>query len=279
MSQPIFARLALLLSASALLLGCPTSAGCPVAAHTDPLVALRAQQSISAPVLGLRAEARVDQRGGPEGRIRGTIMMFLERPDHVRFDVMTQFGPAAILTSDGNEFQLNDLREHRFLSGPTCPSNIARLLGIPMSAADVVKVLMGGVPPFEGERDAISCGDGGYEIVQTASTGEVQKAVMSAANPEATPDDQELRLSMVTRTDASGDEVFRVEYGDYEEASGENGAGPRVSLPRRVHFFDRKNDTDVLVRFRQIDLNIEIPDGAFTQQPPAGSSVEHSGCD
>ncbi len=265
--------------AASLLSGCPSSAGCPVQAHTDPLVALRAQQSISAPVLGLRAEARVDQRGGPEGRIRGTILMFLERPDHVRFDVMTQFGPAAVLTSDGAEFQLNDLREHRFLSGPTCPSNIARLLGIPMSAADVVKVLMGGVPPFEGERDAISCGEDGYEVVQTAASGEVQKAVMSAANPDAPPSEQALRLSQVTRTSADGEEIFRVEYSDYETAMGDGGAGPEVILPRRVHFFDRRNDTDVLVRFREIALNVEIPTDAFTQTAPPGSSVERSGCE
>ncbi len=29
-------------------------------------------------------------------------MMFVERPDRVRFDAVTQFGPALSLTSDGD---------------------------------------------------------------------------------------------------------------------------------------------------------------------------------
>ncbi|MCG8555331.1 MAG: hypothetical protein MJD61_08600, partial [Proteobacteria bacterium] len=60
-------------------------------------------QASRAGVRGLQAEARVDQRG-TEGRVRGTVWMFVERPSRVRFDVMTQFGPASVLTSDGRVF-------------------------------------------------------------------------------------------------------------------------------------------------------------------------------
>jgi hypothetical protein len=48
----------------------------------------------------------------------------------LRFDAMTQFGPAAILTSDGQRFAYSDLRSRRFLTGETCERNIARFLEI-----------------------------------------------------------------------------------------------------------------------------------------------------
>ena len=57
------------------------------------------------PARVFRGDARVDRRDA-EGRIRGTVLMILERPDRVRFDAMTQFGPAAVLTSDGETFAL-----------------------------------------------------------------------------------------------------------------------------------------------------------------------------
>jgi len=119
---------ALLLSSLAVA-GCKTAPACPLQARTDAAKALDDHAGRQAGWQSIKAEARVTQ-WGRNGRIRGTVLMFLERPDRVRFDVMTQVGPAAVLTSDGETFQLSDLREGTFLHGPTCPENIARLLGI-----------------------------------------------------------------------------------------------------------------------------------------------------
>ena len=71
--------------------------------------ALAAQRAASAPIRSLRAEAKIDQRG-QEGRIKGRVLMFVERPDRVRFDAMTQFGPALILTSDGQHLRAQRLQ-------------------------------------------------------------------------------------------------------------------------------------------------------------------------
>jgi len=75
--------------------------------------------------------------------------MFLEQPNRVRFDVMTQLGPVAVLTSDGESFQLSDLREGTFLHGPTCPENIAQLLGVSIGAREVLGLLTGDTPTLD----------------------------------------------------------------------------------------------------------------------------------
>ena len=94
---------------------CTTTGKCPAQLLTDPARALATQQARSAQLRTLRAEAKVDQRGR-EGRIKGRVMMFVERPDRVRFDAVTQFGPALTLTSDGEQFALSDFKSNRFLA-------------------------------------------------------------------------------------------------------------------------------------------------------------------
>ena len=157
MSHLLPLRVVLPLMVAASLVGCPTP--CPNHPHTDPSRALAAPHTLRAPATALRAEARVEQ-WGEEGRIRGTVFMFIERPGHVRFDVMTQFGPAATLTSDGEAFALTDLRENRFFAGPACPSNIARLLGIPLSGEGVIQLLLGDSPRVPATTEEIECDDG-----------------------------------------------------------------------------------------------------------------------
>src|SRR5688572_27303436 len=133
--------------------GC-SGASCPTHPHPSADSALRAHRALRSPALAIRAEARVDQRGR-DGRIRGTVLMFIERPENVRFDAMTQFGPAAILTSDGTGFALTDLRENRYLVGQTCPRNIARLLGIPLAGSEVTRLLLGDTPFIEHDGESL----------------------------------------------------------------------------------------------------------------------------
>ena len=108
--------------------GCP-SPPCPTLPFGEAVEVLSSYRDMRRPARVLRAEARVDRRD-ETGRVRGTVLMYIERDDRVRFDVMTQFGAAAILTSDGERFALTDLRENQYLEGPTCPANIERLLGL-----------------------------------------------------------------------------------------------------------------------------------------------------
>ena len=137
---------------------CKTAPACPVQARTDAAKALDDHATRQSGWQSIKAEARVTQ-WGRNGRIRGTVLMFLEQPDRVRFDVMTQVGPAAVLTSDGESFQLSDLREGVFLHGPTCPENIARLLGISVDAKNVVRLLTGDTPKIDLNTRCIRDGD------------------------------------------------------------------------------------------------------------------------
>lgn len=259
------------------LAGCPHMVR-PEFPHTDARTLLRAHESMRSRVTSLRAEARVDQRGH-EGRIRGTVLMFVEKPNRVRFDAMTQFGPAAILTSDGETFSMTDLRDNRFMVGPTCPENIARLLGIPLSGEDVGRLLLGGAPEMPGANATLTLTDDGlYRVTLRAVNGSRQEMdyAIRAVDEHAPPSEQRLRLMRAEVVDLSGATVWRALYDDYRVIPlGEMG----VAMPYEVHFFDPRRETDVLIRFESMDLNVQVPEGAFTQEPPPAVSIEEVSCD
>jgi hypothetical protein len=260
----------LLLAVAASACGGPA---CPQQMHTDAKVLLDRHRSLRPTITTLRAEAKVDQRS-KEGRIKGKVMMFLERPDHVRFDAITQFGPALILTSDGQNFALSDFKEGRFLTGPACERNIARMIGVALSGADVVSVLMGDAPELD-RPAALQCsGEGGYTVaVEHGGLRRELELAVDEADLKKPPAEQRTRLVGAVLRDTNGKVVYRVRYADYRTVKG------GVMLPFTVHVIDERGDADALLHFQDIAVGVTIPDGAFTQSTRPGLTLEEVGCE
>ncbi len=256
---------------------------CPTYPFGDATAALDHYSAMRAPARVIRAEARVDRRDA-EGRIRGTVLMFVERPDHVRFDAMTQFGPAAILTSDGERFALMDLRENRYFVGPTCPANIERLLGIRFGGEEVTRFLLGETPRIEAESQDLRCENGAYIVTLHAADGRRQELALQVRSADlgAPPEAQQLRLIRSEVFAPDGTTEWRVTYGDYafvEDPTDDSTPRRGVMLPFTLRFEDPRRGTDTLLRFSDIDLNVEPPEGAFQQEPRPGLTVEEVSCD
>jgi hypothetical protein len=239
---------------------------------------LARHDSLASSLNGIRAEARVDQRGN-QGRIRGTVLMFVERSGRVRFDVMTQFGPVAILTSDGSQFAFSDLREKKYLTGETCPRNIARLLGVPLSAADTAHFLLGGTPILVYTTSELSWNeDGYYTLVLRGVKGERQELdfQLDPADVNLPPSAQHVSLLRTELFDAKGDRVWRVSYSDLQPvASGQT----RLRLPYTVRVEQPASHSDTLVRFKELKLNPTFSDEIFVQEPRPGMTEEEASCE
>ena len=256
------------------LCGACGGATCPTQRITDPAQALAAQRATSKPIRSLRAEAKIDQRGR-EGRIKGRIMMFVQRPDRVRFDAMTQFGPALILTSDGQSFALTDFKDNRFTTGPACARNIQRVVGVALSSSEVASVLLGD-PPLGGARaEALTCGaDGQYQLTQRSEDGGRAELSLRVHEQDvgAAPADQRLFLASATLFGARGERLYRVRYEDYRPVSG-------AQLPHTVRIEDFASGSDAVLRLQDVALDVSVPEGAFTQAARPGLKVEEVSCE
>jgi outer membrane lipoprotein-sorting protein len=260
------------LALAALLLGsaCKSGPPCPSMPAVDAAQTMAAHQSQSSRWTSLKAEARVTQ-WGDRGRIRGTVLMFLERPGRVRFDVMTQLGPAMVLTSDGEQFQLSDFRENLFLEGPTCPYNIQRLLGISMDADNVLRLLTGDTPRLEAKSQSMRCEDGDYVVSIEAWDGRTQEITFAVKAHDETTAEPELELRRSRVRSADGALQWEATYGDYTEVDGR-------SFPRRVRFVDEVHDSDTSIQVKSISVDPGVPADAFQQTVRPGMRVEHSAC-
>jgi hypothetical protein len=237
--------------------------------RTDAGKALADHEARQAGWRSLKAEARVTQRAN-RGRVRGTVLMFLEQPDRVRFDVMTQLGPAAVLTSDGESFQLSDLREGAFMHGPTCPQNIARLLGISVEADEVIRLLTGDTPMLDAVEQSMECRD---VVTLVGAEGATQEVAFSVndADREKPPEQQRLTLRRSTERGPGGAKRWEVTYDDYIDVEGH-------TFPTNVRFVDEVTDAETTVRVKSIVLNPDVPKGAFHQEPAPGMSIEFASC-
>ncbi len=261
----------------ALLFGC-ISVAQPRYPLLDAATALGRRDATTAALSSIRAEARVDQRG-PTGRIRGTVLMFVERAGKVRFDVMTQFGPVAILTSDRERFAFADLREHRYLTGATCPNNIARLLGVPLSVEDTSHFLLAGTPIIVFQQSSLHWErDGFYRAVLSAQSGAQQELDLAVypADVALPTSRQRLYLLRSELFAPGGRRVWRVTYQDYAAVLL---GREHVLLPMRVRVEQSASASDTLIHFKEIVLNPRIPEEAFLQTPRPGMQEEEATCE
>lgn len=199
--------------------------------------------------------------------------MFFERPGRVRFDVMTQFGPAAVLTSDGQSFQLSDLRENTFAQGPTCPENIARLLGVAIEGENVVRLLTGDTPRITAVAQSMECRRGTYALLLKAEDGTSQEIELSVedADRDKPPAGQRLLLRSSSLFGTDGTLLWRATYGAYTMIDGH-------SFPMEVRLTDYANGADTEVRVKSLTVNPTVPANAFTQVPRPGAAVEIATC-
>lgn len=257
-------------------------ATCPREGFTSAPALLRSFVSMRTPARSLRAEARVDRRD-ETGRIRGTVLMMLERPARVRFDAMTQFGPAAVLTSDGVEFALTDLRDNRYFVGPPCAENIERLLGLPLTGEEVALFLFGETPLLDAPSEDVVCEGGHYTVTRRADDGRTQVLTLEVRQGDELlpPEGQHLRLRSSEVHAADGTLEWRVRYDDHhvvEDPADTESPHRGVAMPFTVRFELPSRDIDTLVRFSSIELNPSIPEDAFHQSPREGLAVEPVEC-
>jgi hypothetical protein len=79
-----------------------------------------------------------------------------------------------------------------------------------------------------------------------------------------------------------GETEWRVTFADYRFVPDPtDDASPRrgLMMPFRLRFVDPRRGTDTLVRFERVELNVDVPEGAFRQEPRPGLAVEEVACE
>lgn len=115
-------------------------------------------------VRSVRGEVRV--RVKAQGK-SGSVSAFAaaKKPDRVLVQTLDFFGnTAAELAAAGGELSLYDARERVVYRGAATPENLARLVPIPLSPAELATLLCGSAPLLDGEPVRATPGRGWVEL-------------------------------------------------------------------------------------------------------------------
>ena len=252
----------LTLALSAALLACPTRP--PRFPITDPQMALASIRARDARVRLLRAHGSADHFGA-QGRIRGEVWVFVQRPGSVRVDTRAFGTTVSTVILNREALTLADFRGGHFFRGPAQPCVAAQLLWIPLESAEVVSTLAGGPPVIQGDA-RIGWDDGHYNVEIRGDAGvseTIHLEVTSAEREGAQPEQQRPRPVRALLRDARGVRA-ELEFGDYTEVNG-------VPFPRRVRVVMARDNVDLVVRYREITLDPELreDEDIFDQTAPS----------
>lgn len=245
---------------------------------------------------GLRGESKVDYFG-EHGRIKGTTLFVVSRPDRIRFDVVSPFGVnLSTLTADGRDFALLDVGAKVFFSGPASECNVGRFLHVPVPPFALVDLLAGEAPVLVHDaRTAVLDWDAGAYRIKIASRHDATEEIRLEPIPAdwmKAWSDQRVRVLDV-RVSQRGVELYRASMDDFEPAPmatpavDPDGIDPEVlpsgpvchaEVPRKIHVVSEAAGEDVLIVHREVVHNPPLTPNLFTQKPPAGVKIRTAFC-
>jgi outer membrane lipoprotein-sorting protein len=256
----------------ALLALCAAGLGCkpgPVARPTSLPAAPALLEEIrgrQARAWSLRGETKLDY-WAPEGRTKVTVNMAVARPGKLRFEAENPISghTEGTLVTDGRNFALLDVQHNRFLVGPALPCNVARMTRIDMPPDDVAVILLGSAPVLPHERAEVGWdpADGGREVLTLALPGGATERLEIA--------NKSRDLVAAEVKDSAGRSVWRLTHEDFGNVGG-------VRRPRRTKFVEPREQADVIIRFKDVDVNVAIPEDVFHLSPPPGMVARPTGC-
>jgi outer membrane lipoprotein-sorting protein len=252
-------RAAVTLAVLTLLTGCPhrpLEFG-PRGRITDPTIILSALSQRRAAVHSVQGEAKANI-STPEGSGKITQFIVAEAPDRVRLESISFFGdPIAILSSDGRQFALHDVKRNEFVQGEASAENVSRLLPLRLPPEELVSLVLG-VPPLPAKPQAIALDvnekDRGYEL--TVTDGEQTEVLLV--------DTLSLRPKRVDVAGRPALSPYRAEFDDYDD---------KLNLPNVVRLFAPDGKSKVELKWREREVNRAIEPEAFVQEVPEGATV------
>ncbi len=183
--------------------------------------------------------------------------MLLQKPDHLRTDVLTGFGQLILqLTSDGEELSvfLNTTVPGRFFRGTASAENISRFIRVPLAVTDLLSLLMY-------SPTLISTDTKDVEIV----AGLLKLTLHAGDRSQQLFFNQQLQI--VSCRYLLGTEIYLTVV--YERFSAE------TAFPQTITIELPQEETRIKVKFSELQLNTLIAQNKFSLRKPDNLKLEY----
>lgn len=247
------------------LTGCPKNIPPPENALQTPA---ELRQAIDARVAEIETarfkEVVIDYFGAGE-RVKVRQLILVAKPAYLRVQTRVPGTDEilSLLVSDGETFSMHRRDTNQFFTGIASPENIARLLPVDLSAADVTRVMLGGAP-----WDRFSRVAGTPQMEWDSKKGKYRYW-------SETSDGGEL-VMWVRPTDFAVEELRQFDAGEkvvYRYATDDWKRQKNIALPAWRRFVWPGRDLDFSMDVGETQLDVELHQMLFELQPPAGSEI------
>lgn len=210
----------------------------------------------------VQGEARVRIR---TARGSGTVRQFAaaERPDRVHLEELDFFGnPNVVLVAAGGRFWLYDGLKKVLYRGAATPQNLARLVPFPISAEDLVAILLGTAPLPEGEVATGAEADHARMRLRLERADVVEELWVAS---HAAVEKLDRRIA-----GGAGPGSLLVEMWGFKEQGG-------AWFPSHVSLDSRPADVGIDLSWTQVEVNGELDPGLFAPLAPKGARIVELG--
>ncbi|MGE0868872.1 MAG: hypothetical protein AB7P03_09925 [Kofleriaceae bacterium] len=212
------------------------------------------------------AESVMDFWGGKE-RVKATVLVMGTEGKKLRFNALSPAGGSVLadMACDGTNFVYIDHQNNCQLSGPCDRSSIASLLHVELEPEDFLHLAVGTPPVIEQATGKVTWdANNGYQhVVLEGPTGS-QTIDIDASNGRWDVMASELKLR-------DGRVVWSVKNRAWEEVPDASGGTKR--WPTKTQFKAPNENSDLIVEWKERQLNVPLDDARFHITPPAGLPV------
>ncbi len=224
----------------------------------------------------VRGFARMEAYG-PKGRVKVDQLILAQAPSMLRIETLTPFDqPLSWLTSDGTTFNLYTLEEKKFYTGPATETNIARLLPVRLPPQALINLILGGVPTITASPEGEPQWDhkqGEWILHYRNPEHSLYQKVRIDPGTLQVRETQVLRETVINNAERSGPSetrqtvLYTLKYEDRKKAGGFS------HFPHKVRILMPGEKLDITFQWRDIELDQELPDTAWTLEQPRGVPV------
>jgi hypothetical protein len=222
----------------------------------DPAELLAQVREAHGRVGSVRGEVRVRVKApGGSGTVPGFVAA--ARPDRVYVQTVDFFGNTlSVLATAGGELSLYDARERVLYRGAATPENVARLVPVPLSPAELATVLCGTAPLLDGEP-----------VRATPGAGFVELEIAAGATTQV------LRVGPGARIVSSSMRVAGGGAGAYDVAFREHDAVPGRTFPGEVQLDAREPAVSLRLTWVDAEPGASLEPGLFSPGVPRGARI------
>ncbi len=208
-------------------------------------------------IRSLRVYAEMEYRD-PKDKLHVNEVIVVERPDHLRIEMLSTFGVALQITADGGTLRAYHRGDKTFYSGRATAENLARFTRLALGVRDIADLLVG-LPPQRDRR-----GPSGIAFDEELELWRLSSPLAGGDTLDVWLDPEDFRPKRVEEISRDGARVYMASFADHQSVGG-------IAVPTEIRLVLPEQQATLTLRYSSIGVNQALAASLFQFEAPAGA--------